>query len=232
MARTTIHLMRHGEVDNPAGVLYGRLPGYHLSELGHAMAAQVAEVLADSGHDIAAVITSPLERAQESGAPTAASFGLQATYDQRLIEAGNHFEGVPVNRNRWVLARPEHWPYFLNPLRPSWGEPYREIVTRMSSAVAGAIPLAEGREALLVSHQLPIWSLRRFLEGRPQVHDPRRRQCSLASLTSLTFEGRTLVGLAYWEPAGDLLRRAEDMVPGTSAAVEKLGEEPTAEDRA
>lgn len=223
MARTTIHLMRHGEVHNPEGVLYGRMPGYHLSGLGRRMAEQVADVLAASGHDIAAVITSPLERARESGAPTAKRFGLEPRTDMRLIEAGNHFEGVPVNRNRWVLARPEHWRYYLNPATPSWGEPYTEIVERMSGAIRDALPLAEGREALLVSHQLPVWTTRLWLEGRPFLHDPRRRQCSLASLTSLTFDGRTLVGLSYWEPAGDLLRRAEDMVPGTSAAAEKIG---------
>ena len=40
--RTTIHLMRHGEVHNPLGVLYGRIAGYNLSELGHEMAAKVA----------------------------------------------------------------------------------------------------------------------------------------------------------------------------------------------
>ena len=72
MARTTIHLMRHGEVHNPEGILYGRLPGYHLSELGLQMAVQVADVLSASGHDIAAVITSPLERARETGAPAPA----------------------------------------------------------------------------------------------------------------------------------------------------------------
>ena len=86
-----------------------------------------------------------------------------------------------------------------------------------------AIEPVEGREALLVSHQLPVWATRLWLEGRPLVHDPRHRQCSLASLTSLTFDDRTLVGLSYWEPAGDLLRRAEDMVPGTSAAAEATG---------
>ena len=226
MARTTIHLMRHGEVHNPEGILYGRLPGYHLSELGLQMAVQVADVLSASGHDIAAVITSPLERARETGAPTAAAFDLTPTTDVRLIEAGNHFEGVPVNRNRCVLARPEHWRYYLNPLRPSWGEPYTGLVARMSAAVRDAIGRAEGHEALLVSHQLPIWATRLWLEGRLLVHDPRRRQCSLASLTSLTFDSRTLVGLSYWEPAGDLLRRAEDMVPGTSAAAEALGRGP------
>ena len=223
MARTTIHLMRHGEVHNPEGVLYGRLPGFHLSALGREMACQVAEVLTASGHDIAAVVTSPLERAVETGAPTADAFGLSATTDARLVEADNHFEGLPLNRNRWMLAHPEHWRYYLNPLRPSWGEPYRRLVERMSEAVRGARSRFAGHEALLVSHQLPVWSMRLWLEGRPLAHDPRRRQCALASLTSLTFDGDTLVGLAYWEPAGDLLRRAEDMVPGTSAAAEKIG---------
>ncbi|MCL3776906.1 histidine phosphatase family protein [Actinomyces sp. 186855] len=217
--------MRHGEVHNPEGVLYGRMPGYHLSALGHRMAAQVADVLSSSGHDLAAVITSPLERAVETGAPTAAAFGLEARTDVRLIEAGNHFEGVAVNANRWVLAHPEHWRYYLNPLRPSWGEPYTELVTRVSAVVREARARYEGHEVLLVSHQLPVWATRLWLEGRPLAHDPRRRECSLASLTSLTFDGATLTGLAYWEPAGDLLRRAQDMVPGTSAASEKLPEE-------
>ena len=223
MARTTIHLMRHGEVHNPEGVLYGRLPGYHLSALGREMAAQVADVLSASGHDVVGVVTSPLERAVETGAPTAAAFGLEADTDDRLIEAGNRFEGVPVNRNRWLLAHPRYWAYYLNPLRPSWGEPYADLVVRVSAAVRDARARFAGHEALLVSHQLPIWATRLWLEGRPLAHDPRRRQCSLASLTSLTFDDATLVGLSYWEPAGDLLRRAEDMVPGTSSAAEKIG---------
>lgn len=224
MVRTTIHVMRHGEVYNPEGILYGRRPGYHLSALGAAMAQRVAHVLSATGHDVVAVITSPLERARESGAPTAEAFGLTPTTDVRLTEAGNHFEGVPVNRDRRVLTHPQHWRYYVNPLRPSWGEPYVDLVARMAAAVRDAVPLAQGHEALLVSHQLPIWSLRLWLEGRLLAHDPRRRQCSLASLTSLTFEDRTLTGLAYWEPAGDLLRQAEDMVPGTSAASEKMGD--------
>lgn len=221
---TVIHLMRHGEVNNPAGVLYGRLPGYHLTDLGHEMARTVAQALVDGGHDIVGVVTSPLERAIESGAPTAQAFELPARTDERLIEAGNHFEGVPVNRNRWVLARPEHWRYYVNPLRPSWGEPFDEQVARMVAAVRDARAAFEGHEALLVSHQSPIWELRRFLEGKPLWHDPRARECSLASLTSLVFTGTTLTSLAYWEPAGALLHRAEDMVPGTSAAAAKLGD--------
>lgn len=218
MERTTVHLMRHGEVHNPAGVLYGRLPGFDLSPLGQAMARRVAQVLHDGGHDIRAVVASPLERAQQSAAPTADAYGLEVRRDDNLIEAANHFEGQAVNADRALLAHPRHWRYYLNPLRPSWGEAYESQVARMRLAIVAALRVAEGGEALLVSHQLPIWCMRLFLERRPLAHDPRRRQCALASLTSLTFEGRRLVGLSYWEPAGELLRGSRDMVPGTTAA--------------
>ena len=72
----------------------------------------------------------------------------------------------------------------------------------MLGAVHAARNAAEGREALCVSHQLPIWTLRRYLEGKRLWHDPRRRQCSLASLTSLVFDDEELVDIVYSEPAG------------------------------
>lgn len=225
MERTTVHLMRHGEVHNPAGVLYGRLPGFNLSDLGRAMTERVGHVLHHGGHDIRLVVASPLERAQQSAAPTARAYGLDVGTDPNLVEAANHFEGQAVNADRRVLAHPRHWRYYLNPLRPSWGEPYTDQVARMRLAIIAARKQAEGGEALLVSHQLPIWATRLFLERRPLAHDPRRRQCALASLTSLTFEGRRLVGLSYWEPAGELLRGSRDMVPGTSAARVNEGED-------
>ena len=62
--------------------------------------------------------------------------------------------------------------------------------------------MARGHEAVLVSHQLPVYTTRRFLEGRRLWHDPRKRQCSLASITSLVFEGTTLRDIVYSEPAG------------------------------
>lgn len=223
MEMTTIHVMRHGEVHNPEGILYGRRPGYHLSDLGQQMAAGVAEVLQAGGHDIRAVIASPLLRAQQTAAPTARAFGLPIYADERLIEAGNDFEGAAVNKNRLMLAHPENWTRYRNPMEPSWGEPYVEQVARMSRAVAHALKLARGGEALLVSHQLPIWCLRLFAQGRPLAHDPRRRQCSLASLTSLVFSKNTLVGVYYSEPVAQLLANASDMVPGSSGAQENRG---------
>ncbi len=221
MSRTTVHLLRHGEVHNPGGVLYGRLEGFRLSDRGRQMARRVAEVLHGNGHDIRLVVASPLQRAQETALPTAAAYGLELGTDERLIEAANDFEGTTVGSQRARLASPRYWRRYVNPARPSWGEPYREQVARMTSAVGAARRrLADdgGGEALLVSHQLPIWVTRLFLERRPLWHDPRKRQCSLASLTSLTFDGSRLVGLGYWEPAADLVAGALDLLPGASGA--------------
>ena len=209
MVATTIHLMRHGEVHNPEGVLYGRLPGYRLSERGVAMADMVAEHLAGKAHsarsDVVVVIASPLQRAQETAGPIAAAFGVEIGTDERIIEAGNHFEGKTFGVGDGSLRHPEHWPYLRNPFRPSWGEPYKEQVERMLAAVDTARELARGHEAVLVSHQLPVWVTRLALEGRHLWHDPRRRQCSVASLTTLRYEGDMLVGVGYREPAAALL---------------------------
>jgi broad specificity phosphatase PhoE len=203
---TVVHLMRHGEVHNPEGVLYGRLPGYRLSTLGREMAETVARFLA--GHDVVHVVASPLERAQETAAPIAAAHDLPVETDDRLIEAGNRFEGKTFGVGDGALSRPAVWRYLVNPFTPSWGEPYEAIARRMLGAIASARAAAEGHEAVLVSHQLPVWTVRNKLEGRHLWHDPRKRECSLASLTSLTYAGDDLTSVAYSEPAGDLLPTA------------------------
>lgn len=198
--RTIVHVLRHGEVHNPKGILYGRLPGFRLSVTGQSQANTVAKSLA--GHDITLVVASPLQRAQETAAPIAAAHGLTVGEDDNLVEAGNQFEGLRVAVGDGALRRPRHWWKLRNPFTPSWGEPYLQIAHRMLAAVNAARVAAVGHEAVVVSHQLPVWTLRRFLQGERLWHDPRRRQCGLASLTSLVYEGDTLVDIVYSEPAG------------------------------
>ncbi|MBM7416179.1 histidine phosphatase family protein [Rhodococcoides corynebacterioides] len=198
--RTIVHVMRHGEVHNPKGILYGRLPNFRLSVNGQAQARTVANVLA--GHDVTHVVASPLQRAQETAAPIASAFGLSIETDENLIEAGNDFEGLKVAVGDGALRRPRHWLKLRDPFTPSWGEPYLQIAHRMLAAVNAARVSAVGHEAVCVSHQLPVWTLRRFLQGDRLWHDPRNRQCGLASLTSLIYEGDTLVDIVYSEPAG------------------------------
>lgn len=206
MPRTTVvHLLRHGEVQNPTGVLYGRAAGYGLSQRGHRMAQRVADSLVEHGNDIASVTASPLLRAQQTAAPIAAAYQLPILVDERVIEAANHFEGTKFGVGDSNPLLPKHWRYLWNPLRPSWGEPYTSQVARVLQAVAWAASQVPGREALIVAHQLPIWSARSALEGWPLAHDPRKRQCSLASLTSISITDGRISGVDYSEPAKDLV---------------------------
>jgi broad specificity phosphatase PhoE len=201
--RTTVHLLRHGEVYNPDGILYGRRGGYHLSDLGTQMAERVADRIGD--RDIVRIVSSPLERAQETAAPLARRRGLELVTDERVIESTNIFEGRPFSLRNGIFRRPSTWKHLWNPLRPSWGEPYRDIATRMWEAVEDARDRAAGHETVVVSHQLPIWITRLFAEQRRFLHDPRRRQCTLCSLTSFTFADERLATISYAEPAGDLI---------------------------
>ena len=204
--RTIVHLMRHGEVHNPDGVLYGRLPSFLLSELGHQMAVRAAEFL--SKNEIVHMVASPLERAQQTAEPLSTLLEVPIHTDDRVIEADNLFEGKTVGVGNGAFSNPRNWWMLRNPLRPSWGEPYKDIAARMQAAVADAREAARGHEAVIVSHQLPVWIARRAYEQKSFVHDPRKRQCTLASLTSLTFDGDDFVGFTYSEPAGDLLPEA------------------------
>jgi broad specificity phosphatase PhoE len=205
--KTLVHVVRHGEVENPDGILYGRQSDWHLSHRGREMAQTLAQW--SNGRDIAAVIASPLERAQETAAPIATRHKLSITSDSRLIEAANIFEGKKfgVGASTGALWRPSAWRHLWNPWRPSWGEPYREQIERMMAAINDAQKLARGREAICVSHQLPIWILRSAIEGRPLLHDPRKRICSLASVTTVIFSAEGVIeGVEYLEPAAHLLR--------------------------
>lgn len=201
MTQTVVHLVRHGEVENPAGVLYGRLPGFGLSPAGKAMAVLVAEAL--RGRDITVVRSSPLERAVQTAAPIAEAFEIVPTTDDRLIESDNIFEGKTFGVGDGSLKNPSVWRYLWNPFRPSWGEPYSEVASRVLGAVFAARDAATGHEAVLVSHQLPIEVTRRKVEGAHLWHRPDRRKCALASITSLVYDGDQLVRVDYTEPAGD-----------------------------
>jgi broad specificity phosphatase PhoE len=209
--KTTVHLMRHGEVHNPDGVLYGRRPGYYLSELGREMAQAVTDAIED--RDIVHLRVSPLERAQETAQPLAKARRLDIVTDDRVIESANWFEGKRFGVGDGALRQPSAWVKLYNPFKPSWGEPYKEIAARMMAAVYDARDAARGHEALIVSHQLPIWTTRLFVEKRSFLHDPRKRQCTLCSLTSLNFTGDRLTSIAYSEPAGHLIPARDKAAP-------------------
>lgn len=197
----TVHLLRHGHVHNPDKVLYGRLPEFRLSDAGEQMAQAVADFLVAEGTDVGRVVASPLLRAQQTAAPIAAAFDLEIATDERVIEAGNAYEGKPLQSGARDFAHPRNWWLLRNPWKPSWGEPYVEQQARMWEAIRDAAAVNPDSDTVIVSHQLPIWVARLSFEKRRFLHDPRSRECAVASLTSFTFEDGEPVSLEYREPA-------------------------------
>lgn len=199
-----VHLIRHGEVENPKKILYGRQPGWRLSKRGQEMAQTLGEW--SKSLDLGALHVSPLQRAQESALPISQAHNLPMLTDERLIEASNIFEGRAFGVGDGALLHPRAWRYLWNPWKPSWGEPYVDQVNRMLAAVFAAREAASGKDAICVSHQLPIWIFRSSIEGRHMIHDPRKRECSLASVTTIHFDDEDMItGVSYSEPARHLL---------------------------
>jgi len=204
--KTVVHLLRHGEVHNPEGVLYGRLPGYHLSASGRGMAAAAADFFSE--RPVVALFASPLERAQETAQPVADRLGLKITTEDQLIESENVLEGKTVSLKH--LARnPANWRYLWDPFTPSWGEPYKKVASRVWAVVERACGEAAGREAVCVSHQLPIWVTRLHAEHKHLWHHPNSRQCALGSVTSFTFDGTELTSVSYAVPARRQVREGD-----------------------
>ena len=211
MVASQVHLVRHGEVFNPERVLYGRLPNYRLSERGLQMAATAADELVARGRAVVRVIASPLQRAQESAAPIAAAFMLSIDTDERIIEPTNAFEGKRMRGPGGALRDPRFWPALMNPMKPSWGEPFRDVSTRMLAAIDDAWNSVDEGDVVLVSHQLPIWMVHRSLAHERLAHDPRNRRCDLSSITTLSWRGDHFAETAYASPASALLDPSNDV---------------------
>lgn len=195
----TIHLVRHGKVENPGGVIYGRLPGFHLSEVGRKQAQAAAEHLRD--RPVAAVWASPLERAQETAAIIAEPHGIEVVTDERLVESGTTLEGIGRNLKAF-LTSPRHWWRLRDPFTPSWGEPFSEIRKRMLAAIEDASASAGQGDVVVVSHQTPVVVARMAVAGRmaPPWIGLTRSPCGTGSVSSLSLDGDVLVGSTYFAP--------------------------------
>jgi broad specificity phosphatase PhoE len=198
MPADRLHLVRHGEVHNPGRILYGRLPHYRLSEGGRRMALAAAEYVERLDRPVATLRCSPLQRTQESAEPFSELFGLVPALDERVIEPTNVFEGTRMSRS-WGAAG--NRVDMRHPSMPSWGEPYQSIAERMEEAMNSAWNETERGDAVIVSHQAPIWITHLHVAGLRLRHDPRTRRCALSSVTSFERVGDVWREVAYAEPA-------------------------------
>lgn len=198
MPAPRLHFVRHGQVFNPQGLLYGRIPGFGLSELGHQMATAAALELKQQGVRPGKLVVSPLQRTQESALPWQEAFGLEPVLEERIIEPWNKFEGYPLGA-RALLAKPALAVHLYNPAKPSWGEPFAQVVERMQRAALDHSENAE-TDVVFISHQLPIELLYRSSMGMRLPHNPRSRRTSLSSITSFEIQDGKLVPVSFLEP--------------------------------
>lgn len=208
MSDKLLHLVRHGEVHNPDGVLYGRLEGYLLSERGEQMALLAAQELAASDRGVARIVASPLERAQQSAQPIAEAFNLPILTDERIIEPTNAFEGTVGAKS---FKNPLNWYRFINPFRPSWGEPYRSIANRVREAMDDAWDAERDGDVVMVSHQAVIWAAHRDINGETLFHNPAKRRCELSSITTFERRGGRWFEVDYRTPAAELKQGSTDV---------------------
>ncbi|WP_378144898.1 histidine phosphatase family protein [Cnuibacter sp. UC19_7] len=211
MPADRVHLVRHGEVFNPEGVLYGRLPHFGLSDLGKRMAAAAADDLVSRGRPVTGLFSSPLQRARESAQPISEAFGLEPQIDERIIEPTNAFEGTRMRGPGGSLRRPANWRYLVNPWKPSWGEAFSSVTARMLAAMNDARHSVESGDVAMVSHQLPIWVTHLVITGKRPAHDPRKRRCALSSITSFEWHDGRFVELGYTDPGAPIASDATDV---------------------
>ena len=209
MPATRIHLVRHGEVHNPDGVIYGRLPNFGLSQLGQQMAEASADQIRSSGAKVSRLLVSPLQRTLESAKPIAERYNVPIEVEDEIIEPDNIFEGHSVSL-KTIVRNPRFLLRLHNPFRPSWGEPFIQIQQRMLSAMERAWSETASGEVVMVSHQLPIWMVHRYSQGQRLSHDPRQRRCDLSSITSFEFNNGSLLEVDYRDPAKPLRLKATD----------------------
>lgn len=227
MPATTIHFVRHGEVDNPNHVLYERLSGFHLSARGVRMAQATAKYIATvpQMRGITAIYSSPLERTRETAREienalrniadsayvkahcdedSAQSQESNIILDKRLIEAGNNFRGKRIGYGEGALWKNNNWKLVANLWKPSWGESYRSIATRVGDFVREQVRKHPGEQIVAVTHESPIWSYRHLLETGHAEHNMLLRHTALASITSITYDCETLrvLSITYVDPAG------------------------------
>lgn len=210
MPASRLHLVRHGEVNNPEGILYGRLPNFGLTQLGHEMALAAAEEIRTEGRRVSGLYCSPLQRTRESARPFAKMFGLDPIADERLLEPTNRFQGRRMDL-RTIASTPSMWWHLRNPRTPSWGEHYASVVTRMFSVMDEARDSVQSGDVVLVTHQMPIWMVHLAVSGTALAHNPRLRRCSLSSITSFEHDGEVWREVDYREPARNLKSNATDV---------------------
>ena len=187
---TRILLIRHGDTELTGRVLYGRMPGVHLSAEGHRQAQALAASIA-ARYQVNHLISSPLERAIETAQYLSDAVGLPIATHEGVIELDY---GSWLGKSFDDIRESDHWQHY-NRLRsllgPPEGEMMLEVQTRAWSALREIMePYLDAEDATVavVSHGDVIRSLLVLLLGMP-LDNIYRVEVSPASLNEIVFDG-------------------------------------------
>jgi len=208
---TRVYLVRHAEVENPRRVLYGHLPGFPLSRLGRAQAAELGRRLRDSG--LRRIVHSPLERAAETAqliceelpepVPLVPDPELREADFSRYLQ-GVPFWQIPVRRPLWVVHKARRG------LLPG-DEPIHQLGGRIIGVMARVAAEHPQEPVAMVSHADPLQAAWVLIEGRPQTErELYRKQMGRAGVLEVDLDGAVrVVAVNYVEPPKVVVPKTE-----------------------
>jgi broad specificity phosphatase PhoE len=197
---TVLHLVRHGQVDNPHKIVYGRQRGWRLSERGRQEAEAVARHL--GARPVARVYTSPLERAVQTATVIAAASGSEVEPREDLSES---LLCAPWEGRSWRDVRTRHardWArYLFRPLDVcDVPEDLRALAERIGGALRSIAAAHPGQQVVVVSHGDPLKAGILALTGG-DLRELHRHSIPTGGLVSLEYDGREPAGiLERWVP--------------------------------
>jgi broad specificity phosphatase PhoE len=204
---TRLHLVRHCDVRNPDGVLYGHLPNFPLSDKGVVQAHALGRYFA--GTHVRQIYSSPLERARQTSEIIASYLdGVPITYTDDLIETrfGLYLQGIPPKQVPW--RRPLWLIHMVWPGLLRNDETVAGLAARVRRPLMRLLADHPGDGGICVSHGDPIQGFWVNSESRPR-YALHRLQCAKGGMLELDYEGDALRKLTYLSPA-----RVAELAPG------------------
>jgi broad specificity phosphatase PhoE len=162
-----VYLIRHGEVENPKGINYGTLPGWHLSEEGMYQVSELGSKIKDEGLNPCAIIASPLERAQETASILSQALNVEIKTDERLLEwKMGEWMGKPLKDFY------EKSGYYSDKMETGNMEPLEDLADRVIEAIDNAIKSCDG-DIIICSHREPMAAALVKLQNLPwlEIHN-------------------------------------------------------------
>lgn len=190
--------MRHADVENPHRILYGYLPGFHLSAMGRAQAGAVGRSLRNDG--IQRIVHSPLDRARETAEAINAEFPIPVPLIPepalREAEFSRYLQGVPF----WEipLVRPRWYLHKLKRGLVSGDESIEQLGSRVLAVAHRLARDHPGEASLCISHADPLQAAWILLDGRAQnEREMYRKTVGRAAMLQLELDEDRVLSVRY-----------------------------------